>query len=95
MDARYGERLEALLVEAQVEPEVLERIPERLVEFVEPFTRSILQAIPVAQPGFRTKTIVIVTTLLDRLQTTPQDLADLYRARWNNELDLRSIKYTL
>jgi Transposase DDE domain len=51
--------------------------------------------IPVAQPGFRTKTIVIVTTFLDRLQTTPQDLADLYRARWNNELDLRSIKCTL
>jgi hypothetical protein len=51
--------------------------------------------IPVAQPGFRTKTIVIVTTLLDQLQTTPQDLADLYRARWNNELDLRSIKCTL
>jgi hypothetical protein len=51
--------------------------------------------IPVAQPGFRTKTIVIVTTLLDRQQTTPEDLATLYRARWNNELDLRSIKCTL
>jgi len=51
--------------------------------------------IPVAQPGFRTKTIVIVTTLLDQLQTTPRDLADLYRSRWNNELDLRSIKCTL
>jgi hypothetical protein len=51
--------------------------------------------IPVAQPGFRTKTIVIVTTLLDRQQTTPADLATLYRARWNNELDLRSIKCTL
>ena len=51
--------------------------------------------IPVAQPGFRTKTIVIVTTLLDHQQTTPQDLATLYRARWNNELDLRSIKRTL
>lgn len=51
--------------------------------------------IPVAQPGFRTKTIVIVTTLLDDQQTTPNDLATLYRARWNNELDLRSIKRTL
>jgi len=44
MDARYAERLEALLEEAQVETEMLEGIPERLVEFVEPFTRSILQA---------------------------------------------------
>ena len=44
MDARYGERLEALLGEAQVETEMLEGIPGRLEEFVEPFTRSILQA---------------------------------------------------
>jgi hypothetical protein len=51
--------------------------------------------IPVAQPGFRTKTIVVVTTLLDHKQTTAEDLATLYRARWNNELDLRSIKCTL
>ena len=51
--------------------------------------------IRVAQPGFRTKTIVVVTTLLDPQQTTKEDLATLYRARWNNELDLRSIKYTM
>jgi hypothetical protein len=51
--------------------------------------------IRVAQPGFRTKAIVIVTTLLDPLQTTKEDLATLYRARWNNELDLRSIKSTM
>src|SRR4029079_15024245 len=31
--------------------------------------------IPVAQRGFRTKTIVVVTTLLDPQQTTPQELA--------------------
>jgi Transposase DDE domain len=51
--------------------------------------------IRVAQPGFRTKDIVIVTTLLDPMQTTKEDLATLYRARWNNELDLRSIKSTM
>lgn len=44
MDARYGARLEALLVESQVDAELLEGVPERLVEFVEPFTRSILQS---------------------------------------------------
>ncbi len=49
----------------------------------------------VAQPGFRTKSIVVVTTLLDPKQTTKEDLAFLYRARWNNELDLRSIKTTM
>jgi len=46
----------------------------------------------VTQPGFRTKMVVVVTTLLDPRQVTREDLATLYRARWNNELDLRSIK---
>ena len=36
-----------------------------------------------------------MTTLLDPEQTTTEDLALLYRERWNNELDLRSIKITL
>ncbi len=40
----------------------------------------------VEQPGFRTKAIVVVTTLLDPLETTKEDLATLYRARWNNEV---------
>jgi IS4 transposase len=51
--------------------------------------------IHVSQRGFRTKSFVIVTTLLDPEQTTKEDLAQLYRARWNNELDLRSIKISL
>ena len=51
--------------------------------------------IRVEQPGFRSKSIVVVTTLLDPDQTTKEDLAFLYRARWNNELDLRSIKTTM
>jgi len=38
---------------------------------------------------------VVVTTLLDPQQMTKEDLATLYRARWNNELDLRSIKSTM
>lgn len=49
----------------------------------------------VAQTGFRTKEIVVVTTLLDPTQTTREDLASLYRQRWNNELDLRCLKSTL
>jgi hypothetical protein len=51
--------------------------------------------IRVLQPGFRTRKIVVVTTLLDPQQTTKEDLATLYRARWNNELDLRSLKSTM
>jgi hypothetical protein len=48
--------------------------------------------IHVQQPGFRTRSIVVVTTLLDPEQTTKEDLATLYRARWHNELDIRSLK---
>ncbi len=51
--------------------------------------------IRVTQPGFRTRSFVVVTTLTDAQQTTKEDLATLYRARWNNELDLRSIKSTM
>jgi hypothetical protein len=46
----------------------------------------------VLQPGFRTRSIVVVTTLLGPEQATKEDLAALYRARWHAELDLRSIK---
>ena len=49
----------------------------------------------VEQAGFRTRSIVVVTTLLDPAQASREELAELYRARWNNELDLRSIKITL
>ncbi len=46
----------------------------------------------VAQPGFRTRSMIVVTTILDTERYTKKDLAELYRARWNVELDLRSIK---
>jgi hypothetical protein len=46
----------------------------------------------VARPGFRTKSVVVVTTLLDPRQVTKEELAELYRARWHAELDLRSLK---
>jgi hypothetical protein len=49
----------------------------------------------VEQPGFRTRSVVVVTTVLDPAQASAEELASLYRARWNNELDLRSIKVTL
>jgi hypothetical protein len=51
--------------------------------------------VTVEQPGFRSKTIFVVTTMIDTEATTKEDLAGLYRARWSNELDLRAIKITL
>ena len=44
MDGCYGERLEAMLGESQVDAALLEGIPDRLTKFIEPFTGSILQA---------------------------------------------------
>jgi Transposase DDE domain len=49
----------------------------------------------VRQRGFRTRALVVVTTLLDAGAYTADDLADLYRLRWHAELDLRSLKETL
>ena len=49
----------------------------------------------VEQAGFRTQMIIVVTTLLDVEEITKDDLARLYRARWNAELDLRSLKRTM
>ena len=49
----------------------------------------------VGQPGFRTRVLIVATTLLDGEAFTKNDLAQLYRARWNAELDLRSLKQVL
>jgi hypothetical protein len=51
--------------------------------------------VQVRQPGFRVRTIVLVTTLLDAQLYNKQDLARAFRFRWNVELDLRSIKQTM
>ena len=54
-----------------------------------------LMRVTVAQPGFRTRRITVVTTLLDCQMYPVADVAALYRARWQAELDLRSLKVTL
>jgi hypothetical protein len=51
--------------------------------------------VQVRQPGFRSRSMIVVTTLLDAREVTASDLAGLYRARWNAELDLRSLKQTM
>lgn len=51
--------------------------------------------VEVQQPGFRSRSIIVVSTLLDAEEVSASDLADLYRARWNAELDFRSLKQTL
>lgn len=49
----------------------------------------------VGQKGFRTKELVVVTTLLDPEQYPAAQIAALYRRRWQAELHLRSLKIVL
>ncbi len=51
--------------------------------------------VQVKEVGFRTQSLVVVTTLTDAEETPRDALADLYRQRWLVELDIRSIKSML
>jgi hypothetical protein len=63
---------------------VYDQLPERLE------VREL--RVQVSRPGYRVNELVLVTTMLDRLAYTKEELAMLYYERWNIELDLRSIK---
>lgn len=54
-----------------------------------------LVRVVITQAGFRTRKVILVTTLLDRKKYPRQALADLYRRRWDMELSLRHLKTTL
>lgn len=64
-----------------------ERIPHEL--------RVRAVRVEVRQKGFRTRRLVLITTLIDADAVSGADLADLYRRRWQAELHLRSIKQSL
>jgi hypothetical protein len=49
----------------------------------------------VRRRGWRVQEFVLVTTLLDAVLVTKEDLARTYLARWEAEVDLRSIKTTM
>ena len=51
--------------------------------------------VEVREPGFRTESFVVVTTLLDAETYTADDVGELYRKRWLAELDIRVVKSTL
>ncbi len=46
----------------------------------------------VHQRGFRSKTIIVVTTLWDHSKYSSDEIAELFRRRWQAELHLRSLK---
>lgn len=49
----------------------------------------------IRQQGFRSKEIILVTTLVDCKVYTKAKLAQLYKLRWEVEVDLRHVKTTL
>ena len=51
-----------------------------------------LVKVTVAEKGFRVRQLHVVTTLLDTESVSSESLAELYRKRWNVELDLNAIK---
>ncbi len=67
--------------------EQYDRLPDRLT------LREV--RVRVAQKGFRTKELVVVTTLLDPELYSADEIALLYRRRWQAELNLRSLKIVL
>ncbi len=70
-----------------MDEETYEKIPETLV------LREI--RFNIIEPGRRTRTVDIITTLVDAHEYSKKDIAALYGFRWNSELDIRSIKSNL
>lgn len=51
--------------------------------------------VQVEQPGFRPRELVLVTTLTAAAEWEKEDIGELYRERWQVELDIRSLKVSL
>ena len=64
-----------------------ERVAATTAPTASPYTVPMLDI-----PGFRTRQILLVTTLLDPFVYPAKELAVLYHERWHAELDLRSMK---
>ena len=68
-------------------PEVYAALPETLL--IREFRCRIVRR------GYRTRTIVVATTLLDAEQFPRDEIAALYRLRWEAEINLRSLKVAM
>lgn len=95
-DFRTGQRLgkddHLVVVKKPERPEWLSR--EEYQQLPDELTLREVR-VRVRQRGFRTKEIIVVTTLLDAERYSAAALADLYRRRWQAELNLRSLKTVL
>lgn len=65
--------------------------PEEAREYPDTLTLRAVR-VRVAQRGFRTRVVIVLTTLLDPVAYPAAELAEVYRRRWQAELNLRSLK---
>jgi len=95
-DARKGKRLgEGDYLVTWHRPERPEWMSEELYQQI-PKTMTLRQVeYQVTEPGFRTQTITVITTLTDANEYPKEDIAELFGYRWHAELDIRAIKDTL
>jgi hypothetical protein len=70
-----------------ISPQEFEQLPEQMTLRMVRTSRTI--------KGFRSRKIVIITTILDPQDASADELLALYRDRWMVEVNLRSIKTTL
>lgn len=68
--------------------------PEQIASLPEVFTVRIVK-IQIRVPGFRTQSIIVATTLLDPIEFSAEDIAELYFMRWSVELFFRHNKTTM
>jgi putative transposase len=68
--------------------------PEQYAELPEELTLREVR-IHIVAKSFRPRSIVVVTTLLDAARYPAEEIALLYRRRWQAELHLRSVKIVL
>lgn len=95
-DFRTGERLGTgdQLVRWQKPPRPKWMSPETYATLPKELTLREVR-VRVSQKGFRTHRFVVVTTLLDPDESPAGEIAELYRRRWQAELQIRSIKTVL
>ena len=96
-DFRRGQRLSRheRLVQWRKPPQQAWTVSKKLwVQLPEVLTLRLVRC-TLSIPGFRTRQVTLVTTLLDCQLFPPAKLAQLYYRRWSMELSLRNLKTTL
>jgi hypothetical protein len=86
---RYGKEAHAVAWEKPQRPEWMSE--EEYLGYPASITIREFR-VRVETPGYRTRELIVVTSLLDDLEYTQEDIAALYRRRWQAELNLRSLK---